>query len=69
MSCPSCNDTGAVEGRGACPECEGLCVIWENGLGRECPDCEGAGWISWIECQDCDGIPVETARSSLKRFA
>lgn len=55
MGCLECGDTRVIEARGECPECAGLGCIWENGLGRECQDCDGTGWIDFIACDCLDG--------------
>lgn len=55
MTCASCGDSGVVNVPGECGECHGLCVLYRNGLGVECLDCDGTGWMDFIECPDCDG--------------
>lgn len=52
--CLACLNTGVVEAQGDCSTCEGLCCLWIDGIGRECPDCEGTGGADFMECQDCD---------------
>lgn len=71
--CAECEGRGAIPAPGPCPECQGTCVVFdrEAGVGRACPDCDGAGQIDWSECRDCGGYgyPRAAARPLQKRSA
>lgn len=56
--CEACRGDGAVLAPGECPECVSLGVVVRDGLGRECPDCEGSGRCDYQDCPDCGWLGV-----------